>query len=365
MKKAKLFASVIFILSTLVSYACYQHPGTLQGKLLGDPIHINEHKQKEAKGHDSFGKIRLPADVFIDLVEPIQAGAAITLVVSASSKVPVHSGVITLKVPAIGEDPNREEILWSGNPSDFVSETLEYTLEPLPEGQYRLIAILRFTPDRENAKELALSRSLYVDVRPDAILSSNISFTQIKRLELRKELEERVMMDLLGVEPETANSNIIALKIAELKASDPNIIESRIAELIATDPNIAHRILQLNREKADISADPNEVKPIKKVQLDANGEPIRIISPPASGGKPTIEEPVPIPDWLKDIDMKNYKKIQKAPLHGTKQAVTGIVNGETRPDKESKEENRRKTDSSGLKSSSQEVEESQPPGEAK
>lgn len=164
------------------------------------------------KGYDFSGKIRLPADVSIDMVEPIQAAAPITIVVSASSKVPARSGMIMLMVPSIGDDQSREEILWSGNPSDFVSEIVEFTIEALPEGQYRLIAIFRFIPDRAKAKELALSRSLYVDVRPDAILSSNISFTHIKRLELRKELEERVVVDLLKERKQPATPDIVGQK---------------------------------------------------------------------------------------------------------------------------------------------------------
>lgn len=225
-----------------------------------------------------YGKLKVPAGLFVDFIEPESPGAPASIIVSASTDIVASSGVMTLRIPPIGAEPRRTEVLWSGAPSDFIAEAREYTVGPLPLGRYHFAAIFEFTPDRENAEELVTSESLYVDVRADKILSSNVSFKQIERLELYGELEARVLRNLnpglAAADPE-ATAHYREL----MEAANPGLIESEIAELKATDPEVARRIAELNSTKATTAPDSGTAGTNEKAQ-------------------PVFEEAVPVPEGL-------------------------------------------------------------------
>ena len=240
----------------------------------GGRVRSNPEAAVRRRPPKSHGKIRLPADLFVDLVQPERSGDATIVVVSASTDIVSSSGVITLRVPPIGAEPGRTDILWAGAPHGLVARTEEYVVDPLPVGKYHFVAVLEFTPDRENAKELTLSKSLYLDVRPDMVLSSNVSFKHIKRLELRRELEERVLANISpGLAAADQQTMVRYRKLIE--ATNPGLIDSKIAELKATDPHVARRIMELNATKAETEPDSEAV-----------GTNIK--------GQPAIEEAVPI-----------------------------------------------------------------------
>ena len=86
-------------------------------------------------------------------------------------------------------------------------------------------------------------------MRPTAILSSNVSFEQIKRVELRQELEQRI---LAGLKPKLAiaSDEVLARERARLEAVDPGFMDRAIQDLIATDPDAARRAGGLNERMA-------------------------------------------------------------------------------------------------------------------
>jgi hypothetical protein len=185
----------------------------------------------------------------LGLAEPAEAGAPVTLGVSVSSWVPITSGVLTLRVPAIAGEPNRAEVLWAGTAAEGLAETIQYPAGILPPGRHEFAAILELPPAGDNAREITLSQCLYLDVRPTAILSSNVSFEQIQRMELRQELERRIA---LSFKPElaVASEDAVARELTRLEAGDPGFIDRQIEELKATDPDVARRILGLNERQA-------------------------------------------------------------------------------------------------------------------
>lgn len=257
-------------------------------------VHLNVDTAGKSQSPRPYGKIRLPADIFINLAQTENVGDPATIIVSASSLIPVSSGIITLRVPQIGAEPGCTQVLWSGTPSDFVAETAEYTVDALPVGNYRFIAIFEFTPDREGAERLAFSKSLYLDVRPTTILSSNVSFKHIKRVELLRELEERVVASLRpGLA--TTGPGKMARKIALIKALNPNLIARKIAELRATDPDVARRIMELNRVKADTTETLETAENGEQERPDIESERIRTSSTTLRG-RPAFEQSVPIPE---------------------------------------------------------------------
>ncbi|MEJ2705651.1 MAG: hypothetical protein P8Z79_24710 [Sedimentisphaerales bacterium] len=222
-----------------------------------------------------YGKVEWPAEVFIDLA-PGAAGAPVTMIVSAFSKIPAASATLRLRIPPIADEPVATEVLWTGTPSGNMAETVQYVGDVLPEGKYKFVALLAFTADREGARTMTVSRSLYLDVRPTTILSSNVSFEHIKRVELWTELEKRVLMNLrprlAGADPQT-----LARERELIEAGDPGIITRRIAELKATDPDVARRIAELNW---------TEVGPVApaKVKRNVRGRPATEVPAPVRNG---------------------------------------------------------------------------------
>ncbi len=199
-----------------------------------------------------YGKIAPPADVCVGCIESCDVAGEVIIVASASSLVPVHSVVLTLLVPQIGSEPGRQEVLWTGTLPASTTQTVEYPLGVLPTGQYCLSAILEFQPAGDNPQEMALSDSLYLDVRPTGILSSNVSFEHIQRLELRRELERRIVMSM---KPRftIASDEDIADELLRLEAIEPGFVDRKIAELEATDPDVARRIMELSVRQADFT----------------------------------------------------------------------------------------------------------------
>jgi hypothetical protein len=256
-----------------------------------DQIHVDHGIPRETQFRESYGKIRLPADLAIDLAKA-ENGGPVAIIVSAASLIPVSSGVITLRVPQIGTEPESTEVLWSRTPLGFVAEAAEYMVDGLPVGKYRFVAIFEFTRNRKNARKLALSKSLYLDVRPTTVLSSNVSFNHIKRVELWRQLEERVVATLRpGLA--TAGPRKMASEITLIKARDPGLIARKIAELRATDPEVARRIMELNQVEAETTEGTGTVEKSRKAQLPAESETMQAPSP-TYRGQPAFEKAVPV-----------------------------------------------------------------------
>ena len=234
-----------------------------------DQMTTNQERSAERQFTRSYGTMKLPAEISIELVEAEDVGDTISIIVSAQSKIPIGSGAVTLKVPDTGAEGAMTEELWSGTPSGLVDETIEYVRDSLSEGRYHFIATFEFTFNGVNSDKHAVSRSLYLDVRPGKILSSNISFAELKRVEFRKKLEKRI---LLRMKPELENSSpkLMSAEIANLKARDPGMMDRKIAELAAADPEVARMMMELNRVGEE---------GIEQEELDADGERIGVPTP--------------------------------------------------------------------------------------
>ncbi len=201
---------------------------------------------KRSQSPQLLGKIGPPADLSIGLEEPQGRSDHKKIVIHAVSQVPVKTGLLKLQCPPADTEPGDSYVLWSGNPYGFVDHTAEFTADLLPSGRYRFVAVFEFTPDFAGAEKLAVSKSLYIDSRATRVLSSNVSFKHIDRLELKRELEHRVLKML---KPRLANADpeTMASELALMKTSNPGLIAEKVAELKATDPEVARRVVELNR----------------------------------------------------------------------------------------------------------------------
>jgi hypothetical protein len=241
-----------------------------------------------------YGKITPPADIIIDLIQVNKPEKPLAIVVSATSLVPVSASLITLGIPQIGNEPNRTEVLRLSNRLELVNQTTTYPLGTLPVGKYRFTAIFEFAVGAENSEELAVSKALYVDVRPTEIRTSDVSFNQIERIELWDELVGRAIMSL---RPELmgATRKTLSAEITLMEARDPGVIERKMAQLRTTDPDIARRIMELNQVEANTTEEPGLVEQNLKLQSDA-GSGLKQAAPQVVRGQPAYEEPVPIPE---------------------------------------------------------------------
>jgi hypothetical protein len=262
-------AAIVCICAIVLVYGSGRGDSITSKENSNGQVLTNQKTSAEGQFTRSYGKIKLPAEISIELVETEDTGDTMSIIVSAQSKIPVGSGAVTLKVPDTGAEEARTEELWSGTPSDSVDETIEYVRDALPEGRYQFIATFEFTPNGVNSKMLAVSSSLYLDVRPGKILSSNISFAELKRVEFRKKLEKRI---LLRMKPELENSGpkLMSAEIANLKALDPGMMDRKIAELAAADPEVARMMMELNRVGEES---------LEQDELDADGERIGVPTP--------------------------------------------------------------------------------------
>jgi len=246
-----------FMAITTIAGTCLIIPGccrekegaTVQIEPSGTKMPVQRPMPTRKRAPSAYGKLRVPAEIYVDLVRPEQTGDPVKLTASAFSEVAAETGVMTLKLPEIATEPERTEILWAGAPSDLIAEAKEYVLPPLPVGKYQFVGILEFTPDNENADKLVVSDSLYLDVRTDKILSSNVSFRQIRRWELYKELEQRALKSL-NPGLATADPETMARYRELLESTNPGLIKNKIAELRATDSDVARRIMELNQTKS-------------------------------------------------------------------------------------------------------------------
>jgi hypothetical protein len=261
-----LIAVIVGISAIVLVYGSGQGESMTSKEEKNNQVTANQETSVESR---SYGKVNLPAELSIELVETNDVGDTMSIIVSAQSKIAVASGAVTLKVPDTGTEGAMTEELWSGTPSDLVDETIEYVRDALPEGKYHFRATFEFTPNGLNSENLAVSRSLYLDIRPDKILSSNISFAELKRVEFRKKLEKHILM---SIKPELRNSGpkLLSVEVANLKAQDPDLMDRKIAELVASDPEVARMMMELNRVGEDS---------VEQSELDADGERIGITPP--------------------------------------------------------------------------------------
>ena len=278
-----LFVAAVSVSAMLLYYAGAKQHRATSTHPLDEQSNQSQEIMQQRKVPKRHTKITVPAEVSMDLADASNPGGPVTILISASSQIPVGSGAITLKIPPVGEIPAEKLVLWSGEPSDFVAESAEYVVDVLPAGEYRFGAIFEFTADRKNAETLYASKSLYLDVRPDKILSSNVSFDQIKRIELWNELEQRVRMEL------RTSTRFISLQAA--KPLDKDIIASRIAQLRASDPDVARRIMELNRVKTALTGESESTEQDMESQQDTDRMRVR--------SQPVRERAVPIPEKFK------------------------------------------------------------------
>lgn len=241
----------------------------------------------------AFGRVKLPAGIKVNVDGASLPGKPIRIRIVTSCKIPFKDGIIELYIPEIPGKPAEKVVLWEGDADASLEKQFSYSLAAIPEGKYRLIASFKFTPRRIGARQVGVARSLYLDSRSAEILSSNVSFGHIKRLELKQEMEKR---------------GLLGLSMEEIKKKDPEIAE---------------RILNVNRVKGLETGLPKKEDVKKSSSTQAGKE-----KPGRGGGIEGEIKEVPPDKKERGIKLPREKpkkktilSVPKAPVQGTKKAV--------------------------------------------
>jgi len=237
-----------------------------------------------------FGKIEIPAEVYIGLVESEKSRNQTKLVISAATLNPTELARIILIKSQTGFEPEHRKTLWADTPDDIVDKTIIYNAGDLPVGKHQYHAVLEFMSGGNNPKLLVSIGSLFLDVRPDEILSSNVSFGQIERLELHKELQKRVMVSMKP-QLKNANSKIMAQEMKALEDINPGFFDREIQDMIASDPDIARRVEEINMSEDEPLQTSGAFNFSNKSNTDAND-----IATLGGNYKPISDVEVPVPE---------------------------------------------------------------------
>ena len=295
LKSLYLIAASVFIIAAVVTIcAALQLSHGVQGDSVLEQAKLVRDAHLKEKLSRSYGKFEIPAEVYIGLAQSENLRKPVEIIISASTMISANLARIIMIKPKTGSEPEQKETLWADTPDGLVDKTFVYNAGILPTGKHQFNVVLEFLTGSDNSKFLLAAGSLFLDVRPDGILSSNVSFDQIERLELHKELEKRV---LVSMKPQlmSADAKRLSLEKTAMENKDPGIIDRKIQELIVSDPDIARRVEEINMT-VDESVQSSELFTLSSQLLPDMND-----STPLGGNyAPISDVQVPVPDEFRN-----------------------------------------------------------------
>jgi len=266
-----------------------------------------------------FEKMKLPGAIKITIQENSMPGEPLRINIVALSKIPFKDGHVELIIPEIGNITSQKVELWSGASDAPMEKHLEYVLPVLPIGEFKIIAHFEFKSIRESARGIRVSKTLYINVRSNEILSSDISPSIIKRAASKNELKEK---------------EHIEQNIAGRKSGEKSLIigpkEDKPGNIKPQNKKIKTKKAPLEGTKkfADVPVQTQEEK--NKDNEKIHRKPSKIRKAPLVSSKKNISV---------SIQQDNIKKVdrvsKKAPLESIKR-VAAITTGEEKEKKGSK-----------------------------
>lgn len=128
--------------------------------------------------------------IALKLNESVVSGQSLTLDTSLSALSDFYKGTAQLQIMSQDGTPIGAPIkVFSGEGSSNFDALKQVQLPPLRPGRYKVQGIFSIFSHRLDMRPKITGSNLYLDVQPKQVLSSNISFAQIERLELKKQLE--------------------------------------------------------------------------------------------------------------------------------------------------------------------------------
>lgn len=167
-------------------------------------------------------KPQLPHQITLKLHKPAVSGQSLMLTTELSAAIDFYQGSASLVISSPGTDVTTAIPIevFPPDTKDRFSQSNEIQLPPLKPGKYKIHGIFSIFPISSNASSNAKASNpiqtgfnLYLDVDAKQVLSSSISFTHLKRLELNAQLESRQKRN---------QSNDLSI----LKTQDPKLYQS-------------------------------------------------------------------------------------------------------------------------------------------
>ncbi|HLP58064.1 MAG TPA: hypothetical protein VK186_04505 [Candidatus Deferrimicrobium sp.] len=258
------------------------------------------------------GKVLIPVEIKIRIQENPVPDMPFNIIIDVESRMPFKNGHIYLILPGMGNLQSQTIELWSGDSDNNMKKHLSYLLPALTPGEYEVRASFKFDSTQGGEQEMGVMEALYIDVRVDKILTSNISFTHIKQLELKEELGSKGLKGLSFGQIKEKNPEM-AERIARL-----NKIETVESNLPKEDKSDVKDFIYNPAEDRIDNPETNDQREIKKSSLTGTKEAIAGSNQPNHINK----------------EEKDAFRTTKAPLTGTKEAVAGS----NQPNKVNKEE---------------------------
>lgn len=136
-----------------------------------------------------FAETDSPATVFMHLAQPPEVGAPLDLAIEVGLHVAIDSIELALTTPPAGGVDAENITLWSGRFDSNFPNSFNYTIPVLHPGKYAYSTALR--AKAADGNNIEANGNLFVEVRPNIILTSPVSFERIRKLELVKEIKEK------------------------------------------------------------------------------------------------------------------------------------------------------------------------------
>lgn len=134
-------------------------------------------------------KAQSPQRIVLELNESVVSGQSLTLNTSMSAGLDFYRGSVKLLITSADGTPIGDpiEVFKGGGEAGFNSLE-QVKLPALAPGRYRVQGLFTSFLNKSDLRPTISGSNLYLDVREKQVLSSNVSFAQIKREELKAQM---------------------------------------------------------------------------------------------------------------------------------------------------------------------------------
>jgi hypothetical protein len=201
-------------------------------------------------------KTQLPNEITLKLNHPVASGKPLVITTSLGVRTDFYQGAASLTISPMGQDASTPIEVFGGNGKAGFDFSSEVRLPSLSPGKYRVNGTFLIYRDKKDTSPIRAGTNLYLEIRANQVLSSNISFSHIKRQELKARLDAEQQRH-----PST--------DISTLKTQNPELSRSldAVNEVQATQ-SIGVQTLKANSPSAAMQQRPKPVL-VQTIELSA------------------------------------------------------------------------------------------------
>lgn len=213
-------------------------------------------------GQETHTKPEVPAKLHL-ILDTTQKGPTTTLTVQCSILVKFSAGFLTLELPSDTTiTPGKLLTLWRGKSDSAFGSTFSYQVKLPEEKKSKITAHLEFTTTR--GKLYRVSRSLFTHNTSSGLIYTDISFDQLDRIELKKELQAKGL-DGMSIEQIRSRDPDLARKVERINPQ--RAIED--SEAVKTEKyKVSPPVIKPKKSKDDATKVPQEHNATKQPTKD-------------------------------------------------------------------------------------------------